>query len=190
MNVSFTPLILAALTISANAAVSVSGNFISGSPTPRLEVTNEIVINVISSGTASYLVFDEWVISDGNSSTAFASSGQNLSYNLGGGSLTRNLNSLTDNLANNVGSITENDGYLIFGGISVTAGDVFTVETSSYTFGPDTGFNNAISGSTFSGNFFLTDSSGSFLGGTAPIPEPSVALLSGLGLLGLLHSKR
>ena len=170
------------------AAVTTSGNFQTGTPVPTLAFTNPFTLTITASGNASYLVFDEWVTSDGSQTSATASTNQTLSYQINGGTTQSiGVSLLYDNLSRTVGAATANDGILSFGGsIAVTAGQTLTFLPSSATFASGgTAFNPPPSA--FTGNAFLIDGSGtaySALGSVGAVPEPSTWALLGIGAVG------
>ncbi|MEM6600362.1 MAG: PEP-CTERM sorting domain-containing protein [Verrucomicrobiota bacterium] len=177
----------------SESAVILSGDFQTGSPTPTLDITADITFNIIANGLATYLVFDEWVVSDGSgNAVSFLTIGpgvQNISYSLNGGSVTSaQAFQFFDNNASDFGDISENDGWLDFDSSSfaLTAGDMLTIAAATYTFNFNADFNPAVP-SNFTGNAYIADGSGNRLSSNVAVPEPTTGLLVVLagGLLAL-----
>jgi hypothetical protein len=132
------------------------------------------------------LVFDEWVTSDG-SQTAPSLAGQTVTFSRGGTTTQVGLQSLNDNLARTAGAMTSNDGFLLFSGYAVTAGDTVTIKAGSWSFSGAALFNPQTV-QTFTGNVFLANALGSALSSpisAGPVPEPGqYAQVAGVGVLG------
>jgi hypothetical protein len=171
----------------SRAAIVLSGN-ISGSTT--LTITADIVFNIISSGNASFLVFDEWTTSDGTQSGSNASPEQNFAYERNGVSGTVVLGGLYDNFADSFGGFTANDGFIFFTSIAVVSGDTFRVLAGSYTFDGNSAFNPLLEGRNFTGDVFLVGSDLLRISNTVTVPEPASALLAAFALPALLRRKR
>jgi hypothetical protein len=168
----------------AHAALTVTGNFSSGSPVPTVALTAGVSFSISSAGILQGIAFDEWVTSDGVSNTAtIAPFPQTMTYSINGGSLvTVPVSSVIDNVASVANDLTANDGYLFFfTGISVSSGDIITFQPGAFTFSPVAGFNPGVPAS-FGGQAFVINSTGVALSGLTAIPEPSGTLL---GLVGL-----
>ncbi len=176
-----------------SAAIVLSGDFINGTTTPTLTITEDIIFTIASDGNAFILVFDEWTVSDSTPNDPSDDPAQNLTYNRNGSGLSTPIGNLVDNLASTVEDITPNDGYLTFtpNGIPVTAGDSLTISARSYTFESDPGFNPLLTGTTFTGDVFLTDGGANRISDIVAVPEPSAALLCCLlGMAPLLRRRR
>lgn len=174
----------------ARAAITTSGNFKTGSPTPTLSITTPFSLTITSTGSVQNLFFDEWVTSDGSPTSATPSPGnQTLSYQINGGTTqTVVLDGMWDNVGSSGPGFTPNDGYVFFlNNIAVTAGQTLTFFPAAFTFASGgSGFNQPPS--LFTGNAFVTTSSGVALSGMASVntvPEPSTWALLGIGA-GLL----
>ncbi|MEM1159026.1 MAG: PEP-CTERM sorting domain-containing protein [Verrucomicrobiota bacterium] len=177
----------------SESAVILSGDFQTGSPTPTLAITDDITFNIIANGLATYLVFDEWVASDGSgnavSFVTIGPSGQSINYSLNGGSTTSaQAFQFFDNNATDFGDISENDGWLDFDSsfFALTTGDTLTIAAATYTFNFNTDFNPAVP-SNFTGNVYIADGGGNRLSNIVAVPEPTTGLLVALagGLLVL-----
>lgn len=186
--------IAVSLTLSAastgNAAIVLSGNFNTGTPTPTLTITEDIVFNITTGGSTYYLVFDEWTVFDGSDVGVNDLPAQSFSFALNDSAGTTELYALTDSFPGSFGSVTANDGSLLFNQINVIAGDILTVKAGSYTFGNHTSFNLALAGISFTGDTFLADGGFNRLSNIVTVPEPSAALLGAMGGLFLLRRKR
>jgi len=169
----------------ANGAIVISGD--PGAGTGVFTITEDITINVTLTGDMRNLIFDEWVANDGSQQGGYLSP-SSFDYTINGGSLqTLNNFRIFDNYNNNFAALTENDGYLLFDSvISVTAGDVLVLKAGTWSMPALPGFNPDALG-VFSGNVFITSTSGTAL---SAIPEPSSALLALLAGGLLLRRKR
>ena len=169
----------------SHSTVLTSGNFQTGTPTPTLIITEDISFEIIADGTASFLVFDEWVVSDGTlHAVSFPTSPivQNIDYTLNGGSQTSaQAFQLYDNHASVLGDITDNDGVIVFNSFmfDLTTGDNLTISVATYTFTFNPDFNSAIP-SAFQGNVFIADDFGNRLTNLTQVPEPAGAAIIGL----------
>ena len=171
------------------AAITTGGDFMNGSPAPTLTLTNALTFFIESTGSVRGIAFDEWVTSDGGSTTALAvvvPSIQLMSYQINGGSIqTIPVNSVIDNAATTLGDMTANDGYLFFfAGISVNSGDAISFSPGIFTFSNASGFNANIP-ATFNGDAYTINQSGLRLSSLSPVPEPATGLF-GLIAVGML----
>ncbi len=188
----------AAVLLGSNAATAqivFSGNVGAGG-TATLQIVSDIVLPVTAAGTATEIIFDEWVPSSDGTYTSLNTSGSPvIHYSLNGGpDLTMNLGSMADNYfpASSFNDLTEKDGQLPFDSISVNPGDTLRLKAGSWTFSGDADFNPATLG-TFIGHVFLTDHNANRLSSSVVVPEPQdYALLAGAGLLGfgIWHRKK
>ena len=114
---------------SARAAVTLAGNFQTGSPRPSLSITTPITIT-IGSGTTTLrgLAFDEWAPNDGSSDVASPFNNQTITYQVNGGQqFAVGLSGFYDHANSTLGGITANDGFLYFSSpLSVSAGQTVT----------------------------------------------------------------
>jgi hypothetical protein len=187
---------ISALTAASQAAITFTGDATTGTPTPTLSIEGEIRIEIIASGNAALLVFDEWVVSDMIYDRIQSDPILYLEYELNGGGVeSAEVYALIDNMAYDYGSMTGNDGALMLAEFNVTAGDVLVIRAGqSFTFAMADphftySFNSEIPAS-FSGGFYLTTKEGTLLSNVVTIPEPSSAMLGALGALALLRRRR
>lgn len=176
----------------SHAAITTSGNFVSGSPTPTLSITQTFSLTVTTTTSLRYLIFDNWVTSDGAQSSALSTNPptQFLFYTVNGGSEQQvAVSSLIDNFAGNANSLTTGDGLLTFNPLSVTSGQVLTFKAQSFTFTSAAGFNPNIPAN-FVGNVFATDLNGNSGTTSVAVPEPASALLGLVALPALLILRR
>ncbi len=183
-------LVFLSLSAAASAQIIVSGtiNQVAGQGT--LNITSPITFEVTSTGLLYGIVFDNWVTSDGTTTTVALDSG--LSYRINGGSVQTlaGTNTFYDN-GNSNGDLTVNDGFIVFATTSVTAGDTFSLLSGSYITTGNGSFNTqAIQ--TFTGDLFLLSNNNTALSGhVSAVPEPSTyAALAGLAALGLTMAVR
>jgi hypothetical protein len=176
--------LLAVVAPSADAAVVVT--FATPSTPGSLVFTNDINFTVTTPGVLKFLVFDEWVTSDGSQSNLGISilAPYSLTYSINNSAtMIVGIGSMWDNNATTFGNITPNDGSIFFAGsvFLFTLNDVFTVKAASYPLDlqPPSGFNPMVQ-QTFTGNAFLADGIGVALSGNSSVnavPEPSQAIL-------------
>ncbi|MDA0768528.1 MAG: PEP-CTERM sorting domain-containing protein [Verrucomicrobia bacterium] len=176
----------------SRAAIVLSGDFVNGTTTPTLTITEDIVFNITSTSSVESVIFDEWTTSDGGQDVAYRDPlGQSLAYLINNSPAMVLIGNLYDNLAANYGDFTPNDGYLALNGLSVTAGDTLVIKAGSFVFSSSLGFNSLLDGTTFTGVVFLADGNGDRISGNGvAVPEPSSVLLCGLGTLALLRRRR
>ncbi|WP_411825612.1 PEP-CTERM sorting domain-containing protein [Luteolibacter sp. AS25] len=184
--------LLVSALVPASAAIVLSGDFINGTTTPTLTITDDIVFNITVGGDARVIVFDEWTTSDNNNIYLFADSGQSLSYDIDGTGGTVPLQVLVEDASYNYGDVTKNDGTLGFNPLTVSAGQTFTIKAGSYTYQSDVDFNPLLIDTVFTGNVFIADDDREYLSNivTVPVPEPSALLLFALGVVPLLRRRR
>ena len=181
-----------ATTSMGRAAIVISGNFNTGSPAPKLTITQDISFNITTTGDLTVIGLDEWTTNDTTQTSVTVLVGQEISYVNNGTPGTIKLARLFDNYTNSQGILSENDGILFFDQIQVTAGTTFVLKAGSFEFGSSSNFNTLLSdGFTFTGNTALATSSiGRLSENGVSVPEPSAALLSLLGAGFLLRRKR
>jgi hypothetical protein len=166
---------------SASASIVVSGDVTDTNGTFTLQITEDITLDIETTGSAYIFVFDEWVTSDGTHDNSFDNpNGASLQVQVNGGSETPyGIDTLCDNLDGVVGDATANDGFFVlYDFVSVSAGDTLTIKAATYTFDGLENFNEDAIG-TFNGNVFLTDSNGIRLSSIETVPEPAT-----LGMVG------
>jgi len=170
------------------AAITTSGDFADGAPTPTLIITAPITFTITTNGTVQRLIFDEWVTDDGTATTLTVATPTALSYQINGGATQfTTVVGLTDNQHTSSGALSANDGYLSFFPISVTAGQTLTILAATIPFNADSAFNQPPS--SFAGDARLTNGSGTALSAPVSVPEPSVVFLGALGFLALLRRR-
>ncbi len=181
-----------AATAPGYAAIVLSGNFNSGTPTPKLTITEDIVFTMVAAGTSSYLVFDEWTTNDGSATYIMNDPDpQSFFYSINGGSdMEGFISGLTDNFANNSGDLSANDGGLAME-FTANAGDTVTIRAGSFTFSNGSAVNPDLNGKTFTGNVFFTAfGTEARITNVVTVPEPGTALLCALALPALLRRRR
>lgn len=176
---------------SACGAIVFSGNFITGSSQATMTITAPITLDITTSGTAIYLVFDEWVPAPNGGGTNVRPDPTSQTFDISNNGTQVNptftfLND--DTLAFN--DLTSRDGILGFSGVVVTAGTSLTIAPASYTFTSASFFNPAVNGLNFTGDVFLINSSFQRLSGITPVPEPSGVLMLLAGFMGSLWRRR
>ncbi len=178
----------------ARAVIIASGDLNVTGGTGTLEITEDIDFPITASGTASILIFDEWSVTDGNSTLLTDNPAASLSYQINGGPvLTTPISQLRDHLNASNGAVTPNDGLLAFSGFSVSVGHTLTIKAQTITFGGSNAFNPAVK-QIFSGFVFLTGPSAAQLSEAvdlATVPEPAEsAVILGGGLLAFAAWRR
>jgi len=184
----------AVLTVPAHAAVILSGDVNVTGGTATLQITHDIHFTITSTGSASLLVFDDWVgTSDGNLSQMTDNPAASISYRINGGA-TQSV-AISGLLDNNftIGSINSTDGFLFFGAISVVEGQTLTILAQTHTFGGNSSFNPATK-QVFTGDVFLSTTGGLMLSSPvslSSVPEPSEwAAAAAAGLVGFAVWRR
>jgi len=199
--------LLATFVLLAASAITTRAALVVTLPTPTatgsVVFTEDISFTITSEvgGTLGFIVFDEWVVSDGSrSAIALTTPYYDLLYSVNGGptqALVMNYAGLIDNFAGTINALTPNDGY--FGArdiLSFAGGDVITLKAATYTL-PITDITsfNPQANQTFTGNAFLISPFGYALSNTVSVgsvPEPSCPLLmmGGLGALTLRRRRK
>lgn len=170
------------------AAITTSGDFADGSPTPTLNITAPITFTITTNGTVQRLIFDEWVTDDGTATTLTVATPTALSYQINGGATQfTTVVGLLDNQHTPSGALSANDGYLSFFPISVTAGQTLTILAATIPFSADAAFNQPPS--SLAGDARLTNGSGTAISAPVSAPEPSSAFLGVLGFLAFLRRR-
>lgn len=177
--------IFLSLSVAASAQIIVGGSINQGGGPGTINIGRPITFDVTSTGNLYGIVFDNWVTTDGSTTSVALNSG--LSYRINGGSLQTlsGANTFYDN-GNSNGDLTVDDGLIVFATIPVTAGDTFSLVAGSYTTSGNGSFNSqAIQ--TFTGDLFLLSSNNTAMSGlVSAVPEPSTyAALAGFAALGL-----
>ena len=186
-------LILCALSTfgKVNAAVTTSGNFQTGTPTPTLSITEPFSLTISTTATVRYLIFDNWVTTDNGQNGALATANQFLFYTVNGGLVQQvGISQVTDNINVTVNSVTPGDGLITFDSLLVFAGQVMTFSSQSFTFGSGTNAFNPAIPTNFTGNVFLNDINGVAASNSVAVPEPATALLGLLTLPCLFFLRR
>jgi hypothetical protein len=194
---SLPKLIIRSLVVAALSVGSATAAVVVALPTPSsngsLQITQDISFTVTVGGQMQSLVFNEWLVNDGNyDGIDFTLP---IAYTVNGGSV-MNVNSyrLGDNtLGYFGGNVTADDGHLIFASaISLLTGDVFTLKAGTYTLPQGSYPNyNPLADQTFSGDVFLANTSHVAMTALTPVevPEPTRAVLL-LGGMTLTMSRR
>ena len=174
-------LLFAAFAISTSSAMAA---IIVTLPTPTtagsIQITQDITFDITTSGTAHFLVFDEWVNSD-SSFNSIAVSGS-LVIDVGGVASPDNFYYIYDNEVTSP-SITAKDGVFQFNGRPVTDAQTLTIRSGTIVIPAQstTGFNPQ-GQQTFTGNVFLANGSLSRISDIVPLglpPSPEIALYNG-----------
>lgn len=157
--------------------------------TGSIVFTHDLTFTILGDsgrGILGFIVFDEWVTSDGSrSAIALPTPYHDLHYSMNGGpdeARWIRYGGLVDNFAGTEASVTPNDGY--FGArdiMPLEAGDVLTLKAATYILPmvdvPDF---NPQANQVFTGNVFIIGPFGYALTdmvSAGPVPEPSCALL-------------
>ena len=188
---------LSGVAATSNAAIIVVAP--TTSTAGSINITHDITVIVTVAGSASFLALDEWVIYDGKityGSLGSPTASQFFQYSLNGSpnKIGDSLNDILDNVP--FGAVTANDGLLLFDdssfGNALTVGQTFTLRAGSFDVRTVPGFNPQAT-QTFTGNVYLTNSSGVRMSANTPVgavPEPGTALLGALTGLTLLRRRR
>lgn len=193
-NLIIASILLAALS-SANAAITLAGDFQNGAyGNHSITFTTDIVFNITTDGDLHYLIFDNWVSTNDGTSTRIIESDQvvqPIAYTLNGVSHSTDFGNLVDHLVDPYNDVNATSGVLRFVEIAVKSGDVLVFKAGTYILGntpPE--FNPELTGGyVFTGDVRVVD----FFArakATAIVPEPSSVLLGALGLLPLLRRRR
>lgn len=169
--------------------ISVSGDVSSG--TGQLTLSQDLSFTITQTGTANFLVFDDWVSTSDGSQT-LSSMDALANYNVdGGGNQTTIFRDLVDNLTFGLGAMNATDTYVVFDTFSVTSGTTVTFTSTFWNLGTVANFNSEVSGS-FGGTYYLTDGSGNILGTASAVPEPSTyaAIFGAVALAGVMWFRR
>lgn len=180
------------LALPSQAAIVLSGNFQTGTPTPTLEITEDIEFEITNSSIVAFLIFDQWTISDGVGVAVQDNPTQSVFYSLNGNPDASDvIGNLTDNFTSTAGAVTPGDGLLRFNsGIAVTSGDTLTIRAGTYTFESNADFNPLLNDYTFTGDVFLINSSATQISNIVSVPEPSSVGLLAVGMAALLVRRR
>ena len=189
--------LLSGAAATSNAAIIVVAP--TASTAGSININHDITVIVTVAGSASYLALDEWVINDGTTTNAVvgtSTTAQFFQYSLNGSpnKTGASRNDIFDNAP--FAAVTANDGLLAFDSLSsgnaLTVGQTFTLRAGNFGVIAAAGFNSQAT-QTFTGNVFLTNSSGVRMSANTPVgavPEPGTALLGALTGLTLLRRRR
>ncbi len=189
MKTTLAAITLAALSVTAShGVVTITGDPASG--TGELEITEDITFTISTTGEFWLLVFDEWVTSDGHL-TQSSQTPVTLAYSLNGVDSTTSDIQFADNLNLSANDVSANDGYLgtYTDPVAVNSGDIFVIKAGKWAMNEDVQLNPGIIG-TFTGSVFLADDDGIRISNILTVPEPSSALLLGLGVFRLSLRRR
>ena len=174
----------------ANAAVSISGSIPLG--TGKFVISEDLTFKITTTGNVRFVNFDEWVASNDGDATFLA---------LLPGQLVISVNGQLDVSYGGMklcdgnwtgGNVTANDFYFFSDGIiPVTAGDTLTVRSGSWSIPASPGFP-AGAAKVFVGNAYLSigTGTGARISEITAVPEPTTAILAGLGALGMALDRR
>lgn len=173
-------LVLALVSIALLAADRASAAIIvvapTGSTAGSFQITNDITFEITTAGDARAFFFDEWVTS-ASGSFAYSAYSPGLSISINNYTPGFYSGIIYDNFSYFVGAGTPNDGYLwTHDAIVVAVGDTVTLKAGSYSLAAVSNFNSQAT-QTFTGNMFITDSSGQQLSNTVAVPEPTTTAL-------------
>jgi hypothetical protein len=173
-----------------SAAIVIEGNASSSSEQFTVTITEDLVFTATTafSNTKFYLVLDG--LTPGSFSGVGIHSLNSVSYYVNGTPGTAEVVTIHPKGNANFGGLTPDDGLLVFKGTPFSEGDTITIPSLTLTYNGTLNYTNAFIG-TFSGNVFLADVSGEVLTNSLTIvPEPSAALLAGVGAMSLLRRRR
>lgn len=195
------------LSSQVNAAILTTGDFENGMAEPgpggtllpTLTITTDVNFHIQESGEVRFFAFDNWLPSDpmGISTTLPAPFGigpSAMTYQINGGTIQlANIDGFFDSWGNS-GEMTVMDGGFAFvSTISVSAGDVLTIRSQSFTLGTLTHPSGSIVPSPipalFEGPAYVSNNVGAILGRVANVPEPSSAAFGFLAVLVLLRRR-
>lgn len=175
----------------SKAAIIISGNVSTPGAPCTLQITTDIVFNVLIAGASPGFLLDG-LASSADSSLTFATLNSPLSLTLNGVPAAVPMG-FGDNTTAETGSFTSNDGLISFpGSVTLAAGDVLVLKAGTYNFAGVAQFNPLAAG-TFTGDMWLYNNAFvriSDIASAGPVPEPSTALLGFIGALSLLRRKR
>lgn len=187
--------LLGSLWSTADAQIVVVAPSSSGFGT--LHVLNDINFMVTTTANAQLFVLKNWVTSDGFNTGSSGFGGAIFgdydvyAYSINSGVPVPMINPvLNDNLAQSVGDLLANDGYLAGASFAVSTGNRVTLKAGFYGLTAVSGFN-PMGTQTFTGTMFLADSNGVRISDfVTAVPEPSGVALGALGLFMLGKRRR
>lgn len=157
-----------------------------------LQIVSDITFEVTTSGLLYGIYLENWVTHDGTNTNSLLGS---LNYAINGVEGVKDNVNLYDNVGSSTFTGTPYHGMLYVGaggGITLSAGDTFTLLAGAYTLGAMGDFNPEAT-QTFIGAMSLTSNLGGVMSATTyAIPEPSttVALAGAVALGGVLLWRR
>lgn len=174
----------------AAAAVSISGSIPLG--TGKFVISEDLTFKITTTGNVRFVNFDEWVASNDGDATFLALLPDQLVISVNGQlDVSYSGMKLADGNWTG-GDVTANDFYFFSDGIiPVTAGDTLTVRSGTWSIPASPGFP-ASAAKVFVGNAYLSTGTGmgEMVSEITAIPEPTTAILAGLGALGMALNRR
>jgi hypothetical protein len=175
---------------SASAAVLIEQTTIQGSPFFAVTFTEEVHFVVLQSASPSVFAIVFKNLSPGVSATYGSMGNDTISYQVNGINYTADISVMMPSVSPG-DRFSAGDGLIEFSGVSVMTGDIITINPGTLTYHYIEDYGTAMFGY-FSGEVFIYGNEGPAL--TAPtlisVPEPSAAVLAGIGALGLLRRRR
>lgn len=183
-------------TAASQGAIIFQGDWLYGTITPTLVITEAITFQINRSGAIAVIVFDNALSNDDETQTeVFTQEGAPLSIAIDEINQTIGLYNIHVSLGESLGDMDPQDTFLnLLARIPVKDEESFTINPNTIIFTPNPHWNPELqNGYTFTGNVFLADMDFNRLSKFPPpdaIPEPSAALLGLLGAGFFLRRKR
>ena len=176
--------ILAALLLGASSQadmITVGGDQTAGTGTLTVNQDLTFTLTAAFNGPVMF-VFDEVVISDGGQTYAYISG---LEYSING--TRHSIGRWMDNFAANIGTVTDNDGWLLTDSQTFSIGDTIVLHAGTATTyaGGGSAFNPWSSGDY---DVYMMSNSGGLM--SDAVPEPATAGLLGIAALALYGIRR